>query len=759
MLINRHHRGGKVQLRCHVVHALAGGRGGSRRGGRSRCSCRCRRGDGRRRGCGCGGGLRLEVLVPYPGSQPGQAAQDRGQLCPADLGIAVKAAVLVPLGNTRPIPTVHHVPIGVGLPQVGHAAVGHAVDGLLFALGYRPVHQIRHLEPGSAVSHGGQGHLGGCKQPVLQAVGIGPLIPGPVGGGHGLTAALGVEPGSEGDHLSHAHDARGVELAASHTFHQPGLDRRIDVFRIPGRSGHVGKGAGLRLRGGGGGWSGSQGRCRRRAGRGAWGRRGLRLSCSQRVGGDAGGVQGVEGGHGAFRHIPHHAVPVGDGLAVGQRGGGSLDPVSGNAAGVIGDIVQDLAALVVPQQIAALQPGGSQNGGIAAGGVVQLVLLSLPGGLVHVLEVHIPVAASAHAVVVEGHDVAVGGLLQAAHRGAGGIVPDAPGKGLKVHIPAPVVAAAGEFAGGGVGVVAHHHRASGVGVPVVQSQDLPVLIYQNKLVEGVADIAQADVHDIVEGVGDGHIALAHRHGQVGLMVEAVTAGIHLMAGADVQVIAILVAPQGAGVKGDCGVGPLQAGRPQAVPVFVVLHHPDDLGTVALGGIALAEYQEIVAFPGKEAAPDGQLGLDGAAVQEGKGGVVVFHHHLAAGVLHPGETAALILVEVGGHRTAPSAVILFVDVAALCRPASRRQGGGEQGENQGPGAEDRARPLQAVGLLHAHPYFLSLHIVRPIWKRARRTKKVRLALLVEAGGVEPPSENASAGTSPGADGHLHSLTLA
>ena len=32
-------------------------------------------------------------------------------------------------------------------------------------------------------------------------------------------------------------------------------------------------------------------------------------------------------------------------------------------------------------------------------------------------------------------------------------------------------------------------------------------------------------------------------------------------------------------------------------------------------------------------------------------------------------------------------------------------------------------------------------------------------LVEAGGVEPPSENTSSGTSPGADGYLHSLTPA
>ncbi|MBM6888667.1 hypothetical protein, partial [Pseudoflavonifractor phocaeensis] len=45
---------------------------------------------------------------------------------------------------------------------------------------------------------------------------------------------------------------------------------------------------------------------------------------------------------------------------------GGLDPIAGHAAGVIGDIVQGIAALVVPQQIAALQPGGSQNGSIAA---------------------------------------------------------------------------------------------------------------------------------------------------------------------------------------------------------------------------------------------------------------------------------------------------------------------------------------------------------------------------------------------------------
>ena len=44
------------------------------------------------------------------------------------------------------------------------------------------------------------------------------------------------------------------------------------------------------------------------------------------------------------------------------------------------------------------------------------------------------------------------------------------------------------------------------------------------------------------------------------------------------------------------------------------------------------------------------------------------------------------------------------------------------------------------------------------KRPCNHSGYRVFLLVEAGGVEPPSENASSGTSPGADGRLHSLIL-
>lgn len=41
----------------------------------------------------------------------------------------------------------------------------------------------------------------------------------------------------------------------------------------------------------------------------------------------------------------------------------------------------------------------------------------------------------------------------------------------------------------------------------------------------------------------------------------------------------------------------------------------------------------------------------------------------------------------------------------------------------------------------------------------RHKSLSKVLLVEMGGVEPPSESTLTGTSPGADGHLYSLTCA
>ena len=45
------------------------------------------------------------------------------------------------------------------------------------------------------------------------------------------------------------------------------------------------------------------------------------------------------------------------------------------------------------------------------------------------------------------------------------------------------------------------------------------------------------------------------------------------------------------------------------------------------------------------------------------------------------------------------------------------------------------------------------------KKSRRKQHIACDDVVEAGGVEPPSENVSSGTSPGAGGYLHSLTPA
>ena len=49
--------------------------------------------------------------------------------------------------------------------------------------------------------------------------------------------------------------------------------------------------------------------------------------------------------------------------------------------------------------------------------------------------------------------------------------------------------------------------------------------------------------------------------------------------------------------------------------------------------------------------------------------------------------------------------------------------------------------------------------RLLQKNAADNIAVRGDVVVEAGGIEPPSESASSGTSPGAESHLHSLTRA
>ena len=284
----------------------------------------------------------------------------------------------------------------------------------------------------------------------------------------------------------------------------------------------------------------------------------------------AAAVQSIEYGGGVISHIPDHLAVEEDGLAVGKGAGSSLD-LAGGAVHAVVEIAEGVpdggAVLLVPQQVAALQSGRGQDR-CCAGGSVERIPSAGAFGLVHILEVNGPVAAaSAGAVVAVGHHIAVGGFLQAAHGGAGGVVPGGASKGKQILVPAPVPIGAGEFAGAGIGVVAHQDCAPRIGVAVIQGDDFAVLIHQDELVEGVGHIAIGYVHHVIVSVRDGHVALPYCHGQIGLVIEAVIAGVHLVAGADIQVAAVLVTPQAACVEGDHRVGSLQAGLPQPLPIL------------------------------------------------------------------------------------------------------------------------------------------------------------------------------------------------
>ncbi len=66
-----------------------------------------------------------------------------------------------------------------------------------------------------------------------------------------------------------------------------------------------------------------------------------------------------------------------------------------------------------------------------------------------------------------------------------------------------------------------------------------------------------------------------------------------------------------------------------------------------------------------------------------------------------------------------------------------------------------KPSCGNGFRQGHSASIEISLQR---QKEKHLPKQVLFFLVEAGGVEPPSENASTGTSPGADGHLHSRTL-
>ena len=190
---------------------------------------------------------------------------------------------------------------------------------------------------------------------------------------------------------------------------------------------------------------------------------------------------------------------------------------------------------------------------------------------------------------------------------------------------------------------------SGDGVAVVGRHQPPLLVHQHKLVEGVAHIALIDGAHPVLAVGNGHIRLPDAEDKVGLVVQPVPGGgVHGVAGMDIEHSVVFGAAEGAGVDGLVGVGPLQAGLAQPLPVLGVLHHPDDLLAVRLGGVVLAEDQKVIALAGKKSAEQGQLHGNGGGGEQLEILVIGLHHHRAVHRLHPGKASVLPLIEVGLH---------------------------------------------------------------------------------------------------------------
>ena len=174
--------------------------------------------------------------------------------------------------------------------------------------------------------------------------------------------------------------------------------------------------------------------------------------------------------------------------------------------------------------------------------MTQLDAPASSGGLIHKVIERISVSVPACTVIVVCHDVVFGGLCQAADRSAGRVIAGLAGKISDTSAAAPLtIGLAGEFSCRSFVVVPGMHDAAGIGVTMVQSYEVTILIDHQELVEGVADIAVAGVEDVVIGVGDGEVTLPHSHHEVGLMVQPVAAGIHLMACADVKIVAVFIA--------------------------------------------------------------------------------------------------------------------------------------------------------------------------------------------------------------------------
>ena len=271
------------------------------------------------------------------------------------------------------------------------------------------------------------------------------------------------------------------------------------------------------------------------------------------------------------------------------------------------------------------------------------------------------------------HQIVRGGKLKAAQTDAGVVVVIGgadDGQGID-HGGLAV-----EGLGTGLLAVLEQGHGPGIVVAVVHGQQ-GIAVHPDELVEGMADIAVGAVPDLGQLVRDLHVADAQGDHHVGLMVQTILGGVHLMGGADVEDIAAAVEAAGTGIEGDGGVGTIDAGVVHLFPVLGVADDPEDLLAVVLLEVGLAHHQEIVVGGHVNAAVEGQLQLDGLAGAELKVLGVIFHHQLVAQALGP-DVFAVFIGEVGVDRRGPA---LGVDIPVAVQIAADGTTGSPGRRNQ------------------------------------------------------------------------------
>ena len=233
--------------------------------------------------------------------------------------------------------------------------------------------------------------------------------------------------------------------------------------------------------------------------------------------------------------VPYHFSIIVDGLAIRQGGRSTLEAIS-VACAVVSDIVKRIikqtALKGIPENVATIQAGGNhlwcRSTFIRRNATDDCRPLNTL--LWDIANVDIPslVRAGGKVYVVIGRHISAVGLGQAAQRGPCGVGAHLAWEGLNSDIADP----SAERPVPRLGIVHHKDGGAGIGVAVAQGDDRSILAHQHELVKGVADIAHGSVHHFIVGIQHGHALLVHAQGQVGLMVQSVDAGIHLMAGAD-----------------------------------------------------------------------------------------------------------------------------------------------------------------------------------------------------------------------------------